>query len=232
MLWFHRLLGSVYGLQEFLPSILMDNKVEGTLLSGYVIVANDVTAVQITDFTQPNSQFYKGLIRRVSKLAGFVRVADFYGDSILVSVVAGRGFFVQGNALDDLAFQANHKMGTDLRRTACVVVPVLLGGGAGVAHIVDHDVPDTFKHHTTAGIAVHIDDLLIDPVRDLRCCQLKNLFSRNELILVDVPTCCQKSQKQNESEESLHGLSNLLGAELPVHNWHQNYRKNGVNHEQ
>ena len=94
MLWFHRLLGSVYDLQEFLPSILMDNKVEGTLLSGYVIVANDVAAIQITDFTQPNSQLYQGLIACVGELTGLVRVADFNGDSILVPVAAGGGFFV------------------------------------------------------------------------------------------------------------------------------------------
>ena len=97
------LLYSLYISLKLLPSILVGHEIKRTFLSGNVIVSDHIVAVQITDFTQPNSQFYKGLIRRVSKLAGFVRVADFNGNSVFVSVVAGRGFFMQWDALDDLA---------------------------------------------------------------------------------------------------------------------------------
>ena len=136
MLWFHRLLGSVYDLQEFLPSILMYNKVEGTLFSGNVVVPDHIVAVQITDIEEPSSELYQGLIACVGELAGFVRVADFDGNGILVPVIAGGGFFVHWDALDDLTLQSDDKVGTDIRRRICIIVPVLLGGGTGVTHIV------------------------------------------------------------------------------------------------
>ena len=60
-------------------------------------------------------------------------MADFDGNGILVPVIAGRGFFMQRNTLDDLAFQSDHKVGADIRRWACIIVPILLGGGTGVA---------------------------------------------------------------------------------------------------
>ena len=103
-----------------------------------------------------------------------------------------------------ISLQSDHKVGTDLRGWICIVVPVLLGGGAGVAHIVDHDVPDTFKHHTTAGIAVHLDDLLIHPIRRRSSSQFKDLFSGNDLVLINMPSDCQNSQEQNESEKLSH----------------------------
>ena len=78
--------------------------------------------------------------------------------------------------------------------------------------------------NTTAGITVYFDNLLINPGRDLCGCQLEYLFSGNDFVLVDMPPNCHKSQEQNESEKPFHGLSDLLGAELPVHNGHQNYR--------
>lgn len=81
----------------------MRNKVQRTLLTGYVIVANGVTAIQIADFTQPSGQFYEGLIGCVCKLAGFVWVAYFNRNGVLVPVIAGRLFFLQWDALDDLA---------------------------------------------------------------------------------------------------------------------------------
>ena len=67
----------------------MCHEIQRTLFSGDVIVANDVTAIQITGFTKPSGQFYKGLIACICKLAGLVRVADFDGDGILVPVVTG-----------------------------------------------------------------------------------------------------------------------------------------------
>ena len=210
----------------------MGDEIERTLLTGYVIVANDVTAVQITDFTQPSGQFYEGLVACVSELAGCIQMADFDRNGILVPVIAGRGFFVQGNALDDLTLQSNDKVGTDIRRWICIVVPVLLRSGAGIAHIVDHNIPDTLQIYTTAGITVHFDNLLIDPVRDLSCCQLEYLFSGNDFVLVDMPPCCQKSQEQNESEKSFHALSDLLGTKLPIHDWNQNCCQNRVDDEQ
>ena len=89
---------------ELFPRILMGNKIKRTLLSGYVIVANDIVTIQIAYFTQPSGQFYQGLIGCICKLARFVRVADFDGNGILVSVIAGGGFFMQRNTLNDLAF--------------------------------------------------------------------------------------------------------------------------------
>ena len=68
---------TIYVFQKLLPRIFVGNKVEGALLSSYVVVANDVTAVQIANVTQPSGQFYEGLIGCICKLAGFVRVADF-----------------------------------------------------------------------------------------------------------------------------------------------------------
>lgn len=77
-------------LLELLPCTLMRNKVERTLLSGYVVVANDVIATHIANLTQPCGQFYEGLIGCVCKLTGFIRVADFNGNGVLVPVIAGR----------------------------------------------------------------------------------------------------------------------------------------------
>ncbi len=79
-------------------------------------------------------------------------------------------------------------MATFERSTACVVVPVLLGGGTGIAHIVDHNIPYTLQINTTAGISVHFDNLLINPVRDRYRHQFKYLFPREDLILIDMPS--------------------------------------------
>lgn len=46
-------------LLELLPCTLMRNKVERTLLSGYVIVSDYIIAVQIASLTQPGGQFDK-----------------------------------------------------------------------------------------------------------------------------------------------------------------------------
>ena len=96
----------------------MCHEIQRTLLSGYVIVANDIVTIQIAYFTQPCGQFHKGFIRSLCELTGFVRVADFNGNGVLVPVVTGRGFFMQRNALNDFAFQTDHKVGTDLGRAS------------------------------------------------------------------------------------------------------------------
>ena len=67
----------------------MCREVKGTLLTGNVVVADHIAAIQSADFAQPSGQFYKRLIARICELAGLVRVADFNGNSILVPVVAG-----------------------------------------------------------------------------------------------------------------------------------------------
>ena len=72
----------------------MCHEIERTLLSGNIIVPDHIVAVQITDIKGPSGQFYKRLIARICELAGLVRVADFNGNSILIPVVTGGGFFV------------------------------------------------------------------------------------------------------------------------------------------
>lgn len=181
-----------------------------------VLVADYIVAVQITDFTQPSGQFYQGLIGCICKFTGFVRVADFDGNGIFVPVVTGRGFFMQRNTRNDLAFQPDHKAGTDLGRMAGIIVPVLLGGCTGICHIVDNDVLDAFQIDTTAGIAVHLDDLLIHPIRRRSSRQFKDLFPGNDLVLINMPSYRQKHQKQNESKKPFHGLFNLFSSEFPV----------------
>lgn len=186
-----------YIFQELLPRIFVGDKVERALLSGYVIVPDHIVAVQITDIEEPSSELYQGLIACVGELAGLVRVADFDRNGILVPVVTGGGLFVQWDALDDLTLQSDDKVGTDIRSWICIVVPVLLGSGAGIAHIVDHNIPYTLQINTTAGISVHFDNLLINPVRDRYRHQFKHLFPWDDLFLIDMPSYRKHNQKQD-----------------------------------
>ena len=59
---------SIYIFQELFPRIFVGHEVKRALFPGYVIVTNDIVAVQITDFTQPSGQFYEGLIACVGEL--------------------------------------------------------------------------------------------------------------------------------------------------------------------
>lgn len=210
----------------------MCDEIKRTLFSGDVIVANDIVAIQVAGFTQPCGQFYVGLVGCIGELPGIIRVADFDGYGVLIPVIAGGRFLIQWDTLYDFTIQPNDKMGTDIGGWTCIVVPVLLGSGAMIAHIVDHNIPDTLQICTPAGITINFYYLPIDPVWDRSIYQFKNLFSGNNLILVDMPSACQNYQEQNKLEQSFHGLANLLGAELPVHDRNQNCRKNRVNHKQ
>src|SRR5699024_2862041 len=85
-----------------------------------------------------------------------------------VAVVGGGGLFVQGNVLDDLPLQADEEVGAHLGVRLGEVVPVGLGGGAGVAHVVDGNVGDPPHGLPPAGGAVDGDDLLVHPVGQVR----------------------------------------------------------------
>ena len=94
--------------------------------------------------------------------------------SSFVPVVGGRGKLIQGNALNDLTLQTNEKMGADFRLGIFVPVVVLLGGGAGIAHVVDDDISDILQFFSPAGKAVHLNNLRIHPFGNFNQTQLSH----------------------------------------------------------
>ena len=99
---------------ELLPDIFVGYKIEWALFSRDVVMADDVAFIQAANITKPCGQLYQGFVCGICEFTGSVRVADLDGNRVLIPVVAGGGFFIQRNALNDLAIQTDDKMGADL----------------------------------------------------------------------------------------------------------------------
>lgn len=116
---------------------------------------------------QPRCQLYQRPVRFVVEFPRFIRVAYFDGNGVPISIVGGRGFFIQRHTLNDLALQANEKMGTYRCIVVVEIIPILLGRGAWVCHIMHHDVFYLPQLFAAAGMSVDLNQLLIDPFRKL-----------------------------------------------------------------
>ena len=82
----------------------------GTAFAGDVIMADDMTAAEVSCTAEPGAQTDQRPAGRIGELSGAVRMADFDGDGIGVSVVAGRGDFPERDALNNLSFQPDDEM--------------------------------------------------------------------------------------------------------------------------
>ena len=131
-----------YVLQELVPGVFVLHKVEGAELAGDVVVADDLVPADAGVVAEPGGELHQAVVAGLVKLSGLVRVTDLEGESVDIPVVAGGGLFVQGDALDDLAVQADEEVRADGGGRLVVEIVVLLGGGAGVADVVDDDVID------------------------------------------------------------------------------------------
>ena len=116
---------------------------------------------------QPGGELHQGLIAGVGEHPVGVGMADLDGDGVPVALVGGGGLLIQGDTLNDLSIQADEEMGADLGVGVVVKIPVLLGGGAGVAHIVDGNVVDLLNGFPPASTAVDPDQLDVHPGGDL-----------------------------------------------------------------
>ena len=83
-------------------------------LTCHVIVADDVVAAQAGFIAQPCCQLYERPVCIVVEFSGRVRVADFYGYSIWISVIARRRALIKRQTLDDLAVKADYVMRADV----------------------------------------------------------------------------------------------------------------------
>ena len=150
-------------LQELVPGVFVLHKVEGAELAGDVVVADDLVPADAGVVAEPGGELHQAVVTGLVKLSGLVRVTDLDGEGVDIPVVAGGGLFVQGDALDDLAVQADEEVRTDGGGRLVVEIVVLLGGGAGVADVVDDDVIDGLQLFASAAGAVDLDDLLVHP---------------------------------------------------------------------
>ena len=141
----------------------MLHKVEGAELAGDVVVADDLVPADAGVVAEPGGELHQAVVTGLVKLSGLVRVTDLDGEGVDIPVVAGGGLFVQGDALDDLAVQADEEVRADGGGRLVVEIVVLLGGGAGVADVVDDDVIDGLQLFASAAGTVDLDDLLVHP---------------------------------------------------------------------
>ena len=73
-------------------------------------VRPDMAAAEVSCTAEPGAQTDQRPAGRIGELSGAVRMADFDGDGIGVSVVAGRGDFPERDALNNLSFQPDDEM--------------------------------------------------------------------------------------------------------------------------
>ena len=149
--------------QKLRPGLRVLHEVQGAEFSGDVVVADHLVPAEAGGVAQPGGEADQGVVAGLGELPRGVGVAHLDGEGVPVAVVGGGGFFIQGNALDDLPLQADEEVGAHLGVRLGEVVPVGLGGGAGVAHVVDGDVGDLLHGLPPAGGAVDGDDLLVHP---------------------------------------------------------------------
>ena len=91
-------------------------------------------------------------------MTGLVRMAALNGDGVIVAGVGAIGDFIEGDALDDLAVDADDEMaagvgGTGLGETG-EVAAVGLGRGVGVAGVVDDHAVDLLQWDLGTGVGV------------------------------------------------------------------------------
>lgn len=101
-------------------------------------------------------------------MTGLVRMAALNGDGVIVAGVGAIGDFIEGDALDDLAVDADDEMaagvgGTGLGETG-EVAAVGLGRGVGVASVVDDHAVDLLQWDLGTGVGVLWQQIYCDPV--------------------------------------------------------------------
>ena len=119
---------------------------------------NDILAAQPVPIRQVAHQLHQGLIGGVGELAGLVRVTALDGDGVVVAGVGAVGDLVEGDALDDLAVDADDEVaagvgGAGLGETG-EVAAVGFGGGVGVAGVVDDHAVDLFQRNLRTRVGV------------------------------------------------------------------------------
>ena len=80
----------------------MLHEVQGAELPGDVVVADHLVPAEAGGVAQPGGEADQGVVAGLGELPRGVGVAYLDGEGVPVAVVGGGGFFIQGNALDDL----------------------------------------------------------------------------------------------------------------------------------
>ena len=153
------------------PGILVLHKVQGAELAGDVVMTDDVGPFQTVIVRQKGGEPDQGVVGLLGKLPVLPGVTALDGDGVIIAVIGAVGHLVQRDTLNDLPVDADDKVaaggGGVGRGKTGKVVSILLGGGAGIAHIVDDDPADLGEGGARAGVFVLGQQVRCDPVRHL-----------------------------------------------------------------
>ena len=134
-------------------------------------MADDVLPrIQMEGHAQPGGELHQPVIGDGGKLPRLVGVADLDGHRVVVAGVGGVGDLRQGDALDHLSLQSHDKVTGGVNavgplRQGLEVIAVGLGGGAGIAYVVDHHAIDLLQRGSGTGELVDGEVVLFHIVR-------------------------------------------------------------------
>ena len=121
-----------------------------------IVMANDGISAEPKLVAEPRNEFDERFIGFIGEFTRFVRMAAFDGDGGVVAVCSDSPCdLVKGHTLNDLALKSDDEMGAGVRFVVFKVAPVLVGGGAGIARIMNDDIFQLRQLFTRTGIGVN-----------------------------------------------------------------------------